>query len=168
MPVAAKAFLLYWTAGASLIAAWWLPHLVGACPALPVLRVLGWAVWTCAIALIWASMISPRSKAIPQQRDDQSCASITFRGGIYAIVRHPRYLGWLLLYVAVIMLAQHWLALICAIPGIVCMCLISRVEDRRLVYKLGPAYEQYMRCVPTLNPLTGLARLLRDRLQRLP
>ena len=163
MPAGIKAFVLYWIAGASLIAAWWLPQLTGAHRALQVLRSLGWGVWTLALGLIWASILSPRSKGKVQQREDKACASITAAIGIYAVVRHPRYLGWLLVYVAVMMLAQHWLAVTCAVPGMACVCLISRHEDRRLIEKLGPAYEQYMHCVPALNLVVGLARLLRRR-----
>ena len=101
-----------------------------------------------------------------QRGEDWDCASITLNGGIYAVIRHPRYLGWLLVYVAVMMLTQHWLAVTFAIPGMACVYLISRREDRRLVEKLGPAYEQYMQCVPALNLVAGLIRLLRRRAKR--
>jgi protein-S-isoprenylcysteine O-methyltransferase Ste14 len=168
MPAGIKAFLLYWIAGASLIAAWWLPGLAGGCRKLQVLRNVGWGVWTVAVGLIWSSILSTRSMGKAQQRDDEACASITVASGIYAVVRHPRYLGWLLVYVAVIMLTQHWLAVTFAIPGMACVYLISRQEDRRLVEKLGPAYEQYVQCVPALNLVAGLIRLLRRRARRPP
>jgi hypothetical protein len=70
-------------------------------------------------------------------------------------------------YVAVMMLTQHGLAVAFAIPGMACVYLISRREERRLVEKLGPAYEQYMQCVPALNLVAGLTRLLRRRAKHL-
>jgi protein-S-isoprenylcysteine O-methyltransferase Ste14 len=158
-----KAVFLYWIAGASLIAAWMLPGLLGSCQRLQMLRNTGWGIWMVAVSLIWASILSPRSKEVAQRREDEDCASITVDGGIYAVIRHPRYLGWLLVYVAVMMLTQHWLAVAFAIPGMACVYLISRREDRRLIEKLGPAYEQYMQCVPALNLAAGMIRLLRRK-----
>jgi protein-S-isoprenylcysteine O-methyltransferase Ste14 len=168
MSAGIKAFFLYWIAGASLIAAWVLPGLLGPCHRLQALRGVGWGIWTVAVGLIWASLLSPWDKGVAQQGEDEVCASITVDGGIYAVIRHPRYLGWLLVYVAVVMLAQHWLAVTSAIPGMACVYLISRREDRRLVEKLGPAYERYMQCVPALNLVTGLIRLLRRRARHPP
>jgi hypothetical protein len=55
-----------------------------------------------------------------------------------------------------------------AIPGKACVHLISRWRDRRLVYKPGPAYEQYMQCVPALNLVADLTRLLHRRAKRPP
>lgn len=80
---------------------------------------------------------------------------------INAVVRHPLYLGWLLMYVAVILFSQHWLILIMGVLGIVCMVLISRDEDQLLVEKFGDPYRGYMESVPALNVLVGLVRLLR-------
>ena len=161
-------FFLYWIAGASLIAAWVLPRLLSPYPTLQVLRAVGWGIWMVAASLIWASILSPRSKETAQQGEDEDCASITADRDIYAVIRHPRYLGWLLMYVVVIVLTQHWLAVTFAIPGMACVYLISRREDRRLVEKLGPAYERYMQRVPALNLVAGLTRLLRRRAKRPP
>jgi protein-S-isoprenylcysteine O-methyltransferase Ste14 len=163
-----KPFLLYWIAGASLFAAWWLPELVRSYETLEVLRNVGWGIWAAAVGLIWASLLSPRNRGTAHQSVDAPCACIPMGGGIYAVIRHPRYLGWLLVYVAVMMLTQHWAAVACALPGMVCIYLISRQEDLRLAKELGPAYEQYMRCVPALNPVTGLLRLLRRKAQDPP
>jgi steroid 5-alpha reductase family enzyme len=83
--------------------------------------------------------------------------------GIYAVVRHPLYLGWLLAYVALILLSQHWLTAIIGIPGMVCVYLISRQEDNRLVEKFGDDYKHYMQKVPRMNLLDGVIRLIRRR-----
>jgi protein-S-isoprenylcysteine O-methyltransferase Ste14 len=168
MPAGIETFILYWIAGGALLAAWWLPGLVGSYRTLQVLRNVGWGIWAAAVGLIWASILSPRTRGMARQEEDEPCASITVGGGIYAVIRHPRYLGWLLVYVAVMTFAQHGLAVAFAIPGMVCVYLISRREDLRLAGKLGPAYEQYMRCVPTLNPVAGLTRLLRRRARQPP
>jgi protein-S-isoprenylcysteine O-methyltransferase Ste14 len=82
---------------------------------------------------------------------------------VYAVVRHPLYLGWLLMYVAVILFSQHGLTVVLGTLGIVCMSLICRQEDQRLIERFGEAYERYMTSVPALNVLAGTLRLLRRR-----
>jgi protein-S-isoprenylcysteine O-methyltransferase Ste14 len=163
MPAWIKATVLYWIAGASLVGAWWVPQALGSRSFLPPLRDAGWGVWALAVALIWASLLSSRRKGETQHKGGGPCASLTIGGGFYAVIRHPRYLGWLLVYVAVMMLTQHWSALACAAPGMACVYLISRQEDLRLAKALGPEYAQYRRCVPALNVVAGLSRLLRRR-----
>jgi len=96
MSAGLKAFLPYWIAGVSLFAAWWLPRLVGSYQTLQMLRNVGWGIWAAAVGLIWASILSPRIRGMARQEEDEPCASITGGGGIYAVIRHPRYLGWLL------------------------------------------------------------------------
>lgn len=163
-----KAFLLYWIAGALLFAAWWLPGQMGPYQTIRGLQNVGWGIWTVAAGLICASILSPRSRETAHQSEGEPCAPIAVGGGIYAVIRHPRYLGWLFMYVAVMMLTQHGLAVALAVPGMVCVYLISRQEDRRLTQELGPTYERYVRCVPALNLVAGLARLLRRRTRRPP
>jgi len=53
------------------------------------------------------------------------------------------------------------LIVIMGILGIVCMYLISRQEDQRLIEKFGDTYERYMKSVPAMNVLAGIIRLLR-------
>ena len=84
--------------------------------------------------------------------------------GIYAIVRHPLYLGWILaIFVATIFLYQHWLFVIVGIPGIVSVYLISRQEEQTNIEKFGNEYKRYMQKVPGMNLLVGVIRLIRRR-----
>lgn len=80
---------------------------------------------------------------------------------MYALVRHPLYLGWSLSYVAVALFSQHWLIAAVGLLGMGSMYLISREEDRRLMEKFGEAYAQYGRSVPAMNFLVGMARSAR-------
>ena len=83
---------------------------------------------------------------------------------IYAIVRHPMYLGWTLaLFVATIFLYQHWLFVITGFSGIASVYLISREEESRNIEKFGDDYKRYMQKVPGMNLLLGIIRLLRRK-----
>jgi protein-S-isoprenylcysteine O-methyltransferase Ste14 len=72
--------------------------------------------------------------------------------GIYARVRHPRYLEFSLA-------AVGW-ALVCNYPAvyaaagitIACIALLIPIEERELVARLGAAYEDYRRRVPAVVP----------------
>jgi protein-S-isoprenylcysteine O-methyltransferase Ste14 len=84
--------------------------------------------------------------------------------GLYAVVRHPIYLSFLLMSVAPAFLTQH-LANI-GISGVLALLVyrdMSR-EDRDNIQKFGEAYRAYMEKVPRANIVVGIVRLLkRDR-----
>jgi len=104
-----------------------------------------------------------RSKGKVKKENDWTETSVVVDTGIYAIVRHPLYLGWLLMYIAIIFWSQHWLTIIVGVLGMTCVYLISRQEDQRLVEKFGNNYKRYMRSVPRMNFLVGVIRLVRRR-----
>jgi protein-S-isoprenylcysteine O-methyltransferase Ste14 len=83
--------------------------------------------------------------------------------GIYSLVRHPLYLGWSLMYPALVLVSLHWLTGVIALPGLVCVALISKQEDQHLVAKFGDAYERYVEDVPALNLPAGIIRHLQRR-----
>ena len=92
-----------------------------------------------------------------------SVFSMSPGSGIYAVIRHPLYLGWLLMYLAIIFWSQHWLMIIAGVIGMICVYLISRQEDHKLVEKFGNDYKHYMKKVPGMNLLDGVIRLIRCR-----
>ncbi|MGB6369671.1 MAG: hypothetical protein WBF68_01375 [Atribacterota bacterium] len=67
------------------------------------------------------------------------------------------------MYVALILLSQYWLTAIIGISGMVCIYLISRQEDLRLIEKFGDDYKHYMQKVPRMNLLAGIIRQVRRR-----
>jgi protein-S-isoprenylcysteine O-methyltransferase Ste14 len=79
---------------------------------------------------------------------------------VYAVVRHPLYLGWLLAYPAAMLVSQHWLIVVLGAIGMASIEAITRLADRELSAKFGPEYERYMEQVPRLNMLWGLAKKL--------
>jgi protein-S-isoprenylcysteine O-methyltransferase Ste14 len=85
--------------------------------------------------------------------------------GIYAIVRHPQYLGGILsIFVATPLLYPHWLFAILGIPGAVILYWSTREEEKRLMERFGSDYQAYMQKVPRMNLLFGIFRLWRRNL----
>jgi protein-S-isoprenylcysteine O-methyltransferase Ste14 len=154
---------MYYLAGLLLVVAWLLYFLRFHDPAIALLFYAGWVVLAAGLVLIFLPLLVLRARGRPEEGKDITHTTTLITGGIYAVARHPLYLGWLLLYVAVMLFSQHWLVLILGIAGIACMVQISRQEDRRLVERFGVAYKEYMAAVPALNLLAGTWRLLRRR-----
>ena len=119
-----------------------------------VLGYAGWIFWVVGIALI----------ILPYYHVYYRKVKVLVDSGIYAVVRHPLYLGWILaIFVATIFLYQHWMFVIIGIPGIASVYLISRQEDHLNIERFGDDYKRYMQKVPRMNLLLGVIRLLRRK-----
>ena len=119
-----------------------------------VLWYIGWIFWIVGMTLIILPYYSLFYRKV----------KVLIDSGIYAIVRHPLYLGWILaIFVATIFLYQHWLFVIIGIPGIASVYLISRQEEQTNIEKFGDDYKRYMQKVPRMNFLAGVIRLIRRR-----
>jgi protein-S-isoprenylcysteine O-methyltransferase Ste14 len=112
---------------------------------------VGWIFWAAGVALI----------ILPYYYLYYRRVKVLVDSGIYAVVRHPLYLGWILsIFVATIFLHQHWLFVITGFSGIASVYLISREEDRFNIEKFGKNYKNYMEKVPRMNLLLGVMRRL--------
>ena len=154
---------LYYVAGALLVLAYSLLWFLDAPDGVQILRYIGGGILVVGLILIILPRFAFRSKGKPEKGKDWTETTIVVDTGIYAVVRHPLYLGWLLMYVALILLSQHWLTAIIGIPGMACVYLISRQEDQRLIKKFGDDYKDYMQKVPRMNLLAGIIRRVRRR-----
>ena len=83
--------------------------------------------------------------------------------GIYAVVRHPQYLGFILFVLALVLVSQHWLSVISWIIGSTLFYRDVLKEEQLSVEKFGDDYKRYMQKVPRMNFLIGIRRLLRRR-----
>jgi len=83
--------------------------------------------------------------------------------GIYGIVRHPMYLGGIVMFFSHIFLGQNCIVAISTIVGIACCYLIILSEDQRNIVKFGDEYRLYMQSVPRMNLLLGIVKSLMRR-----
>jgi len=127
------------------------------------LRYAGWLIFTVGIVLIFLPRFVFRSKGKVKKEKDWTETTVLVDTGIYSVVRHPLYLGWLLVYLAIMLWSQHWLTIIVGGSGMTCIYLISKQEDQRLVEKFGDDYKRYMLSVPRMNLLVGVIRLLQHK-----
>ena len=85
--------------------------------------------------------------------------------GLYSIVRHPQYLGHMLLACGFALLSQHWLVVVLAVVGITAIYVQGVEEERTCRARLGAAYGHYMQRVPRFNIILGVLRVLSRAMQ---
>ena len=127
------------------------------------LKYLAWAVWILAATLLAVSMLTLRSRG--QVQAGRSCVETEalIATGVYALVRHPLYLGWMLMYLAVFLFDPNWVLALVGILGIACVYWFTNQEEQLLIEKFGESYRRYMQRVPRFNLAAGTIRLLLKR-----
>ncbi len=83
--------------------------------------------------------------------------------GIYAIVRHPQFITFILWAIAGMLLFQHWVVILLGIPVIPLTYIDLLRADKRLLEKFGDEYKRYMQRVPRANFFLGIIQHLRQR-----
>jgi protein-S-isoprenylcysteine O-methyltransferase Ste14 len=153
---------LYFTITAvTLITSWLLYFFKLHDPIYHLLVIAGWVNLILGLTFIFLAMGFLRFTGRVEKGRDFTHTTAMTTDGVYEIVRHPLYLGWLLLYPAVIFLSQNWLVIIMGCLGSACMVQIARLEDASLIEKFGNPYKKYMNTVPRLNFFEGILKLLK-------
>ena len=124
---------------------------------------VAWATWLIAILLVFLPMSTLRRKGQVPNGARYIGTQALVDAGIYALVRHPQYLGWLLMYPVVFLFNPNWILAVVGLLGVACVYGFTMQEDQRLIEKFGEAYRRYMQRVPRFNLLAGIIRLLGDR-----
>jgi len=73
--------------------------------------------------------------------------------GVFSIVRHPIYLGSILLYLGFILLTLSPLSVLVWFLIIIFYYMISRYEEKLLTQRFGSVCEEYKKKVPLLFPI---------------
>jgi len=105
--------------------------------------------------------VSFEEKGGAQEGESWLATSVVVDRGIYAVIRHPMYLSFMLLVLALMLISQHWLSVIFGLPIVVFLYLAMRVEEQSNIERFGDDYIRYMDKVPRINFLVGIIRLVR-------
>jgi protein-S-isoprenylcysteine O-methyltransferase Ste14 len=131
---------------------------------LEALRYVGWAILAVSAVFGWMPIFILRRKGGVPKGKSYVRTTVLVTSGIYAVVRHPQSgLAGILLSLALILIAQHWVIAIIGVAAMVVVYLGTRQEDRYCVEKFGDDYKRYMQSVPAVDLFTGVIRLLRRR-----
>lgn len=72
--------------------------------------------------------------------------------GLFQLIRHPMYLGELILVLGIVIIAFNWLSLLLYCLSILAMAFLCRVEDRMLAKQFGKAHAQWAQNTKLLLP----------------
>jgi protein-S-isoprenylcysteine O-methyltransferase Ste14 len=139
--------------GISIVAFFFLGSVIEIPIGWPYLKYIGWILLGLGIILVVVSaytLISNRGKGL-------------IDWGIYGIVRHPMYVGAMLIYLSWSFFLPHWLTLLLSLVNIAILYWFILQGDRRNIELFGSAYEQYIERVPRVNFLAGFLKSLRRR-----
>lgn len=125
---------------------------------------IGWITWTIGMVLVMAPIVAfPRKGGVPKGKSFVHTTRVVDTG-IYAVVRHPQYLGGILsVFVTTVLFYPHWLFAILGVPGTIILYWGTGQEEKLLIQRFGNDYRSYMQRVPRMNLLLGIIRLWRRR-----
>lgn len=83
--------------------------------------------------------------------------------GLYSVLRHPQYLGYMLLAVGFALLSQHWVAVALTILGMICFYIQALQEEKHCLARFGEPYRRYLQRVPRFNLVQGIWRVFQER-----
>ena len=85
------------------------------------------------------------------------------KDGVYGMVRHPMYLGAILMYLSFPLFVPHWLLVVLAAINIAIVYAFILQGETINREKFGDEYERYRANVPKMNILAGILRRISDR-----
>jgi len=80
--------------------------------------------------------------------------------GIFAIIRHPYWLCWILLSISLTLLSQHIIMITLAMIAISIIYLETFSLDKGLIEKFGEDYKEYKKKVPRMNLIFGIIKYM--------
>jgi len=130
----------------------------------PILLILGGIVWVFGMVMVMVPIVMfSRRGGVPKGKSFVHTTKLTDTG-IYAIVRHPQYTGGIYsIFLTTLLWYPHWLFGVLGVIGTAVIYMSCREEDQRLIAKFGDDYKVYMKRVPRINFVTGIARFIRQK-----
>jgi protein-S-isoprenylcysteine O-methyltransferase Ste14 len=122
------------------------------------LRVIGLAFLLSSPLLFIPPLIFLAKVGKPDEGQTYMETSVIVRQGPYRIVRHPQYLGYMLLNLGFMLLGQSWVAIGFAALSIGSFIALAVEEEKQLHARFSEGYAEYCQDVPRFNVIVGLLR----------
>jgi protein-S-isoprenylcysteine O-methyltransferase Ste14 len=126
----------------------------------------GWILLVFSVVIIFLAGGEFRKKGGAPKGKSIVHTTVLVDSGIYAVVRHPQYLGFILFVLALVLMSQHWLSVFSGVVGSALFYKDVLREEQMSIEKFGDDYKRYMKKVPRMNLLLGIIRLRRMRDRR--
>ena len=122
-------------------------------PVMEELIIIGWILLGIGALFVLLSILTLRRKGTTNVTDS----------GVYGVVRHPMYLGGMVMFFSHIFFGQNWIVVISTVVGVYCCYLLIQSEDQKNIEKFGDDYKRYKGKVPGMNFVVGVMRMLQRR-----
>jgi protein-S-isoprenylcysteine O-methyltransferase Ste14 len=120
----------------------------------------GWILLVFSVVIIFLAGGEFKKRGRAPKGESIVHTTVVVDSGIYAVVRHPQYLGFILFVFALVLMSQHWLSVFSGIMGSILFYRDVLKEEQMSVEKFGDDYKRYIRRVPRMNLILGVIRLL--------
>ena len=130
------------------------------------LRYVGFVLWSLAAVFGWLPIYHLKQRGGVARGDSYIKTTRLVDTGLYAIVRHPQFVGWPIMSVALALVSQRPLVGVMGAAAFVLACLDFRKVDARNIDKFGEEYRRYMARVPGWNFVKGLWRWMIRKMGR--
>jgi protein-S-isoprenylcysteine O-methyltransferase Ste14 len=116
-----------------------------------------------ALFLAFAPMATFRRHGRVEPGGTYMDATRVIEEGLFRLVRHPQYLGYIFLNLTFMVASQHWIPLVLGGGSILLFYIHAVKEEKGLLAKFGEDYGRYMERVPRFNFVSGAVRAVRGR-----
>jgi len=120
----------------------------------------GWILLVFSVVIIFLAGGEFQKRGGAPKGENIVHTTVLVDSGVYAVVRHPQYLGFILFVLALVLMSQHWLSVISWLMGSTLFYRDVLREEQMTIEKFGDDYKHYMQKVPRMNLLLGAIRLL--------
>ena len=127
--------------------------LLNVVPVMEELIIVGWILLGIGALFVLLSVLTLRRKGTTNVTDS----------GVYGVVRHPMYLGGMVMFLSHIFFGQNWIVVISTVVGVYCCYLLIQSEDQQNIEKFGDNYKLYKGKVLGMNFVVGVIRMLQRR-----
>jgi protein-S-isoprenylcysteine O-methyltransferase Ste14 len=123
----------------------------------------GWIMLVFSVVIIFLAGGEFRKKGGAPKGKSIVRTTVLVDSGVYAVIRHPQYLGFILFVLALVLMSQHWLSIFSGVVGSALFYRDVLREEQMSIKKFGDDYKRYMQKVPRINFVLGIIRLLQRR-----
>lgn len=112
---------------------------------------IGWIFIIISIIMIFQSYLDFKGA---KKTDHQNKKLVD--SGMFAIIRHPMYLSFIIMTIGIIFISQYWLVIVVGLMRIIMLYYIILEEEKIDLDRFGLNYKDYQKKVPRLNFIKGI------------
>ena len=126
----------------------------------PYLRGIGVLVLLLAGVFIFTPLYLLSKNSNVKEGQSYVHARSVVNNGLYAITRHPQYLGYIFLGCGFALISQHYVTVLLAAISLICFNQQAIREEEYCLRQFGESYNYYLQQVPRFNIVNGIIRVL--------